>query len=135
MREWPSIVPAASEDFYIVVNSFGRHGTAFAETDLDRADHETTISDLMSGQHSDPQRVIMFNPATNRSEDVSHAIAWEILQRCDLEADDVPSELEGFIDRHVGVDRQLTLRLASHELFVVSRSANPARFSGHSIGC
>lgn len=73
MREWPSIVPAASEDFYIVVNSFGRHGTAFAETDLDRADHETTISDLMSGQHSDPQRVIMFNPATNRSEDVSHA--------------------------------------------------------------
>ena len=54
----------------------------------------------------------MFNPATNRSEDVSYAIAQEILRRCDLEADDVPSELEGFIDRHVGADRQLTLRLA-----------------------
>ena len=54
----------------------------------------------------------MFNPATNRSEDVSHAIAWEVLRRCDLEADDVPSELEGFIDRHVGADRQLSLRLA-----------------------
>jgi hypothetical protein len=66
----------------------------------------------MSGQHSDPQRVIMFNPATNRSEDVSHVIAWEILRRCDLEADDVPSELEDFIDRHVGPRRQLTLRLA-----------------------
>jgi len=42
-------------------------------------------------QHSDPLQVIIFNPATNRSEDVSHAIAWEILRRCDLEADDVPS--------------------------------------------
>ena len=47
MREWPSIVPAASEDFYIVVNHYGRHGTAFAETDLDRADYETTIADLI----------------------------------------------------------------------------------------
>ena len=112
MRTVPSIVPDAADDYYIVVNHFGRHGTAFVETDLDRADYETTISDLMSGQHSDPQRVIMFNPATNRSEDVSPAIAWEILRRFDLEADDVPSELEAFIDRHVGRDRQLTLRLA-----------------------
>jgi len=39
MREWPSIVPVASEDFYIGVNHFGRFGTAFAETDLDRANH------------------------------------------------------------------------------------------------
>ena len=95
MREWPSIVPGAPEDFYIVVNHFGRHGAAFVETDLDRADYETTISDLMSGQHSDPLRVIMFNPATNRSEDVSYAIAQEILRRFELEADDVPPELEG----------------------------------------
>ena len=112
MREWPSIVPGAPGDFHIVVNHFGRYGTAFVETDLDRADYETTISDLMSGQHSDPLRVIMFDPAANRSEDVSHAIAREILRRFDLEADDVPSELEGIIDQHVGPDRQRTLRLA-----------------------
>jgi hypothetical protein len=93
MRNSPSLVPAASEDFYIVLNSFGRHGTAFVEADLDRADYETTISDLMSGQHSDPLRVIMFNPATNR-EDVSQAIAGEILRRLDLEGHDVPSALE-----------------------------------------
>ena len=60
MRNWPSIVPAASEDFYIVVNHFGSLGTAFAETDLDRANYETTIADLISGQHADPLRVIMF---------------------------------------------------------------------------
>ena len=85
MREWPSIVPGTPEDYYIVLNHYGVHGPAFAETDLYRADPETTISDLMSGQHSDPLRVIMFNPETNRSEDVSHAVAQEVLRRLGLE--------------------------------------------------
>ena len=112
MRE-PSLAPVASENFYVVINHYGRHGTAFAETDLDRANYETTIADLMSGQHSDPLRVIMFNPETNRAEDVSQAIAQEILRRLGLEGSDVPAGLQGFIDSHVGPDRQLTLRLAS----------------------
>ena len=99
-----------SEDYYLVVNDFGRLGTAFVETDLDRANYETTIADLMNGQHCDPLRVIMFNPETNRSEDVSHVIAQEILRRLGLEGRSVPSVLEDFIDRHK--DRQLTLRLA-----------------------
>ena len=113
MRNWPSIIPDPSEDYYSVLNSYGRHGAAFAETDLDRADLETTITNLMSGQHCDPLRVIMFHPETNRAEDVSHAIAQEILRRLGLEGRNVPLELEDFIDRHVGPDRQLTLRLAS----------------------
>ena len=111
MRSGPSIVPGTPENYYIVLNHYGRHGTAFAETDLNRADLETTTSDLMSGQHCDPLRVIMFNPETNRSEDVSHAVANELLRRLDLEGREIPAELEDFIDRHVGKDRQLTLRL------------------------
>src|SRR6476646_3254712 len=106
MREWPSIVPGAPEDYCIVINHYGEFGPAFAETDLYRANLETTISDLMTGQHSDPLRVVMFNTDTNRAEDVSHAIAQEILRRLDLEGRNVPSELEDFIDRHVGRDRQ-----------------------------
>ena len=112
MRTDPSIVPGCLEDFYIVINRYGRHGVAFAETDLCRADLETTIGDLMSGQHSDPLGVIMFNPETNRSEDVSQAIAQEILRRLGPEDRPVPLELDDFIDRHAGRDRQLTLRLA-----------------------
>ena len=112
MREWPSIVPGPPEDYYIVINHYGRFGTAFAETDLDRANYETTIADLMSRQHCDPLRLIMFNPETNRSEDVSHAIAQEILRRLGIEGRNVPPVLADFIDRHVGTDRQLTLRLA-----------------------
>ena len=104
MREWP-------EDYYLVVNHYGRFGAAFAETDLDRANYETTIADLMRGQHSDPLRVIMFNPDTDRAEDVSHALAQEILRRLGLEGRSVPSVLEDFIDCHVGPDRRLTQRL------------------------
>ena len=33
MRNEPSIIPAPSEDYYVVVNSYGRHGVAFVETD------------------------------------------------------------------------------------------------------
>ena len=109
----PRLFRVRPEDYYIVVNHYGRFGTAFAETDLRRADLETTIADLMSGQHCDPLRVVMFNPDTDRAEDVSHAMAQEILRRLGLEGRDVPSVLEDFIDRHVGKDRQLTLRLAS----------------------
>jgi hypothetical protein len=54
MSNWPSIVPGTPEDYYLVVNDFGRLGTAFAETDLRRANLETTIADLMTGQHCDP---------------------------------------------------------------------------------
>ena len=109
MREWPSIVPGAPEDYYIVINHYGRFGTAFAETDLDSANYETTVADLMAGQHSDPLRVVMFNTDIDRAEDVSHAIAQEILRRLGLEERNVPSVLVDFIDRHAGSDRQLAL--------------------------
>jgi len=54
----------------------------------------------------------MFNTDTDRAEDVSHAIAQELLRRLGLEGRNVPSVLEDFIDCRVGKDRQLTLRLA-----------------------
>jgi hypothetical protein len=81
MREWPSIVPGAPEDYCIVVNHYGRFGAAFAETGFDRADYETTIADLVAGQHRDPLRVVRFNPVTDRAEDLSHAIAPPRSQR------------------------------------------------------
>jgi len=72
-----------------------------------------TIADPMARQHSDRLRVVRFNTVTDQAEDVSHAIAQAMLRRLDLEGRKVPSELEEFIDRHAGRDRQLTLRLAA----------------------
>jgi hypothetical protein len=55
-RNWtPSIVPNGHDQtVYLVVNNFGKLGTAFAETDVAEADLETTITDLMSGQYATP---------------------------------------------------------------------------------
>jgi hypothetical protein len=53
----PSIVPSGDDQtFYLVINNYGKSGTAFAETDVGETDLETTITDLMSGQYSDPVR-------------------------------------------------------------------------------
>ena len=114
MREWnPSIIPGGrpDQDYYLVVNDF-RDGPAFLETDLDRADLETIVQNLMLGEYSDPLRVIRVNPETQRCGDVSSMVAAEVLRRLTLEGSDVPERLEGFIELHTGPDRQLTLRLS-----------------------
>ena len=60
----PSIVPSGHDQtVYLVVNNFGNLGTAFPETDVDKADLESVIGDLMSGQHGDPVRVVAFDTA------------------------------------------------------------------------
>jgi hypothetical protein len=98
--------------FNLVVNNFGKLGTALAETDVGEADLETTINDLMSGQYSDPVRVVAFNTAEHWAEDASEDVAREILRRLDLAGQELPSSIEAFIERHIGHDRQLSLRLA-----------------------
>ena len=97
---------------YLVINNFGKLGTAFAETDVGEADLETTITDLMSGQYSDPVRVVAFNTAEHWSEDASEDVALEIMRRLDLAGDALPSSIAAFVDSHLGPDRQLTFRLA-----------------------
>ena len=113
-RTWtPSIVPRDDDDtVYLVVNDFGRTGVAFVETDIERTDLETVISDLMDGQHSSPIKVIAFNTAAHWSRDVSADIAREIQRRADLANQDLSSSIEDFVQRHVRSERQLTLRLA-----------------------
>ncbi|WP_338822089.1 hypothetical protein WDM22_38380 [Bradyrhizobium septentrionale] len=67
----------------------------------------------MAGEYSDPLHVVMLNPETERSEDVSHAVATELLRRLGIEGQELPASLEGFIDRHVGPDRQLRASAAA----------------------
>src|SRR5467141_372536 len=108
-RSWtPSIVPNGhDETFYLVINNYGTLGPAFAETDLGEADLETTITDLMTGQYSDPVRVVAFNTTEHWSQDASEDVAREIMRRVDLAGSALPSSLAAFVDSHVGPDRQL----------------------------
>jgi hypothetical protein len=109
----PSIVPSGDDHtFYLVINNYGKSGAAFAETDVGEADLETVISDLISGQYSDPVRVVAFNTAEHWSEDASEDVALEIMRRLDLAGQKLPLSIQAFVDSHLGADRQLTLRLA-----------------------
>jgi hypothetical protein len=87
----PSIVPDGQEPtVYLVLNDFGRYGRAYSETSEERADLETTIADLMTGQYDRPVRVVAFNTAEGWSADVSEDIAREIMRRLDVAGDDLP---------------------------------------------
>jgi hypothetical protein len=109
----PSIGPnGADQTVYLVVDRFGGLGAVFRETDVEWSDLETTITDLMSGQFSDPVRVVAFNMLEHWARDVSRDIALEIQSRCDIDGQDVPETLEDFVDSYIGPDRRLGLRLA-----------------------
>ena len=49
---------AKSPTVYLVLNDFGRYGRAYSETSEERADLETTITDLITGQYDRPVRVV-----------------------------------------------------------------------------
>jgi hypothetical protein len=66
---------------------------------------------MFSGQYNNPIRIIAFNTAEARSEDVSEDVALEIRRRCDLQMCDIPSSILDFVESHEGSRKQLTLRL------------------------
>jgi hypothetical protein len=111
-RRVPSIIPADEPTVYLVADNFGRAGSAWREADLETADLETVIQDLISGQYQRPIRVIAFNTEERWSEDVSEDVAREIQHRCNMQLSDVPSHLHEFVDRYAAQDtRQFSLRL------------------------
>jgi hypothetical protein len=108
----PSIVPNGNDQtVYLVADDFGKPGRAWREADVDTTDFETVIQDLLSGQYSNPIRVIAFNTAEHWSEDVSEDVAHELRRRCDLQMRDVPFFLQHFTDRYEGRYRDVQLPL------------------------
>jgi len=109
----PSIIPSGDDQtVYLVAEDFGKLGRAWREADYEATDLETVIQDLLSGQYNNPIRVVAFNTEERWSEDVSEDVAHELRRRCDLQARDVPSSIQDFVERHEDHDRrQLTLRL------------------------
>jgi hypothetical protein len=97
MREFPQSVPyGADQTVYLVVEGSGPHCTA---RKTERADIETVIADLLSGQFSDPIEVVAFNTLEHWSDDLSKDIAREIRCRCDIDGYDVPVYLDEFLGR------------------------------------
>jgi hypothetical protein len=109
----PSIVPNDNDQtVYLVADDFGRLGRAWREADYEATDLETVIQDLLTGQYSNPIRVVAFNTAERWSEDVSEDVAGELRRRCDLQMRELPATISDFVERHEDRDRrQLILRL------------------------
>jgi hypothetical protein len=109
----PSIVPNDNDEtVYLVADDSVRLGRAWRETDYEATDLERVIHDLLTGQYSNPIRVVAFNTAERWSEDVSEDVARELRRRCDLQMRELPSTISDFVERHEDLDRrQLTLRL------------------------
>ena len=100
MRTSPSIVPpghAADQDTYLVLDDLGQIGCAWRETDVDSADRETLIRDLVEGQYSKPVRIVAFNTAQGWSRDVTTDIADELRRRY-VEFGEVPASVLEFIE-------------------------------------
>ena len=75
----PSIVPDDNDQtVYLVADDFGKPGRAWAQAGYERTDLEAIIQDLLTGQYSNPIRIVAFNTAERWSEDVSIEIAQEL---------------------------------------------------------
>jgi hypothetical protein len=55
------------------------------EADVEAAELEAVILDLLAGQYKNPVRVVVFNTAEKWSQDVSTDVAQELRRRCDLQ--------------------------------------------------
>ena len=104
MRNSPSIVPDPdNRDIYLVLDDFGaRLGRAWPEADEERTDREIVITELMTGQYSNPVRVVAFNTAEGWARDVSEEIADELMRWYAEQEREVAPVLEDFIERHGG---------------------------------
>ena len=108
----PGTVPyGADETVYLVIDSFGTNGTVYRETEIEKADVETIVGDLLSGQYNSPVRIVAFNTLEHWSKDVSSEVAAEIQTRCDMDGVPVPEHLTDFVQTYVRPVQQSALRL------------------------
>ena len=108
----PDTVPyGADETVYLVVDRLAT-GAVDRETEIERADVESVIRDLLSGQFNDPVRVMAFNTLEHWAKDVSQEIAAEIVSRCDIDGLPVPEYLKDFIENQTDASTRSALRFA-----------------------
>jgi hypothetical protein len=107
----PSLVPTYDVTVYIVLDSFGRLGRAYRETDEAKAELDDVIENLLAGEFNSPVRIVAFNTAEGWSRDVSEDIAWEVIKRQETECKILPTSTRDFVEYYVG-ERTATRELS-----------------------
>ena len=85
---------------YLVLNDFGRLGRAYVETDEAQADEATIVENILSGQYSQPLRVVAFNTAEGWARDVTEDIARAALSKAQSERRSIASLPQEFLERN-----------------------------------
>lgn len=85
---------------YIIVAAYGKLGTVYSETDIDKADYETTIDRLRRCEIDEPIKVIAFNEIEGWCRDVSRNIAEALANIFAYRAQDIPSPVLEFCRRY-----------------------------------
>ena len=88
---------------YLVLNDFGELGRAYVETDEAKADEETVISNISSGEYSNPVRVVAFNTVEEWSRDVTEDIARALFER--VLRYDLSESAKKFVERVLDIAR------------------------------
>jgi hypothetical protein len=101
-RTGSKIPYGADQTVYLVVDRQGRRGGVYCEIEIERADVETIVTDLLAGQFHDPVRVTAYNTLEHWSRDISRDIAAEIQTRCDIDGTAVPEHVDDFVHSHTG---------------------------------
>jgi hypothetical protein len=81
LRIMPPLHPENDVTAYLVIEDFGHLGRAYRETDLAEADHDTIVRNMISGEYSDPLRVVALDAVEGWCRDVSEEIAYDVLDR------------------------------------------------------
>jgi hypothetical protein len=102
----PSIIPGEDQTVYLVLDDFGHRGMSWRETDVNDTELEAVITDLLEGQYNNPVRVVGFNATEGWARDVSEDVAEEIATRCGLKGEEVPANLQEFVERRANRNRR-----------------------------
>jgi hypothetical protein len=89
----PELAPVAG-DLHFVLCDFGRHGTAYVETNPTEASCEAIVRNLIEGQYLHPLRVITLRP-DGTWHDVSREIAAAVA--AEAKGDELPEGTRDFL--------------------------------------
>ena len=97
------LIPTTNSNLHFVLCDFGRLGTAYVETDPTKADRDTIIHNLTTGQYDHPLRVIAINPAAGWSRDVSEDIARAVLKTAERDHTSLSAGAREFVESQIGI--------------------------------
>ena len=95
----PSISPLTGP-LHFVLDDFGASGQAYREADPDAASFNDVVEGVLSGQFNNPVQILAVDTSAFRVEDVTRAIAQEVLKRS--ESGSVGKTTQRFIERTLG---------------------------------